>query len=92
MQRTTAKKSFGNLTLLYHYAMQTLSDILLLLFCTPTCQPHHVSATQELDPKVVRFVRSISVKRLPQGRGVVLVPRAAHAFTSNSLDLTEYAL
>ena len=27
--------------------MQNLSDI-LPLFCTPTCPPHHVSATQEL--------------------------------------------
>ena len=26
--------------------MQNLSDI-LPLFCTPTCPPHHVSATQE---------------------------------------------
>ena len=29
--------------------MQNLSDI-LPLFCTPTCPPHHVSATQELLP------------------------------------------
>ena len=27
--------------------MQNLSDI-LPMFCTPTCPPHHVSATQEL--------------------------------------------
>ena len=40
----TIAKSFGNLT---RIIMQNLRDI-LLLFCTPTCPPHHVSATQEL--------------------------------------------
>ena len=41
--RTIAKKVFWEFDSII---MQNLSEI-LLLFCTPTCQPHHVSATQE---------------------------------------------
>ena len=42
--RTIAKKVFWEFDPII---MQNLSDI-LLLFCTPTCPPNHVSATQEL--------------------------------------------
>ena len=74
MYRTIAKKVFWKFDSII---MQTLSDI-LLLFCTPISPPHHVSATQELDSKVVRFVRSISAERLPQGGGPCSIPKLSY--------------
>ena len=44
LYRTTAQKVLWKFD---SVIMQNLSDI-LPLFCTPTCPPHHVSATQEL--------------------------------------------
>ena len=45
---------------------QNLSDI-LLLFCTPTCLPHHLSATQEYDYFLV-FVFTQSAEYIKYAR------------------------
>ena len=45
--------------------MQNLSDI-LPLFCTPTCPPHHVSATQEYALHVTVACKPILGKTVSQ--------------------------
>ena len=42
--------------------MQNLSNI-LLLFCTSTCPPHHVSATQELSPQAKLLLFTAACRR-----------------------------